>query len=171
MNNLINITEYEWQEHTFYIQPMNAFIAVEVLGDLQRLFLPALGAAIKEQNHEVLEKMTLEQILTKTELDLGKGIKTLSDALSGRLLRTHLETILSPEYISVKRPGEDEAVKLNKAMQIVVFTGQIKGMLTLAKKVLEINFADFFTTTDDASGNTKEDLENLLNCPASSEKT
>ena len=171
MQNILNITEFEWDKYTFYIRPMEPFTALELLGDLQRLILPAIGDAVGTEDVEVVKQMSFAELLSKTNIDFGKGIKTFSDAVPGRLLKTHVTTILNPEYIGVKMPDIDEPVKLDKARQTIIFSGHILGMLALTRKVLEVNFADFFTTTDAVSGVIKAVLVNQQNCPENSVPT
>ena len=157
---MINTTEYAWNDYIFYIRPMEPFTALILLGDLQGLVLPAIGAAIGIQDTEEVKKMSFGDIINKTNIDIGKGVAALSNAISGHLLKTHLNTILTPEYISVKIPDADEAVRLDKARQMQIFSGHTLGMLSLAKEVLKVNFADFFTIMDDVSGSVTQTQQN-----------
>ena len=48
-------------EYTFYISPMNPFVANTLFGDLQRIILPALAAGIKQEKPEKPEKPELPE--------------------------------------------------------------------------------------------------------------
>lgn len=137
-------TEFTQGDNTFYIRPMDPFKALDLLGDLQKTFLPAVGAAFNktEFSHEDKSNLTLAMLLKKN-IDFGNGLATLSAAINGTNLTNVLQRILNTEYIAVARNGKT-AEKLDKARLTEIYQGNLKGMFELAWQVLRVNYADFF---------------------------
>ena len=121
--------------NTFYIREMDPFKALALLGDLQKTFLPALGAAFgtNAKVNDVLEK----------EIDIGKLLTTLSSAIDGEILVNSMQRILDGDFISVEI-GTAKPVKLDKAVLMQLYKGDILGMAKLAFEVLKMNYASFF---------------------------
>ena len=137
-------TEFTQGDNTFYIRPMDPFKALELLGDLQKAFLPAIGAAFKstEFTGEDKKNLTMASLLNKN-LDFSNGIVTFSAAINGTNLTNYLSRILNTENIAVSRNGKS-AEKLDKARLMEIYQGNLKGMFELAWEVLRVNYADFF---------------------------
>ena len=137
-------TEFTQGDNTFYLRPMDPFKALELLGDLQKTFLPAVGAAFNKTEFSSGEKQNLTMAaLLKKNIDLGNGLSTLSTAINGTNLTNMLQRILNTEYIAVARSGKS-AEKLDKAKLMELYQGNLKGMFELAWAVLRVNYADFF---------------------------
>lgn len=151
--------EFTQGDNTFYIRPMDPFKALELLGDLQKAFLPAIGAAFNsaEFSGEDKKNLTMASLLNKN-IDFGNGISTFSAAINGTNLTNYLARILNTDYIAVSSNGKT-AVKLDKARMMEIYQGNLKGMLELAWQVLRVNYADFFQMlpVTSVSGSATED--------------
>ncbi len=152
-------TEYTQGDYTFYIRPMDPFKALDLLGDLQKTFLPAIGAAFGKVDlgsisAEEKRNMTLSSLL-KQEVDINGALMQLSSGINGINLSNFLLRILDSDKISYSRAG-GEAKKFDKAAQIEVFQGNLSGMFTLAWQVLRVNYADFFTMLPSPTGSAGE---------------
>jgi hypothetical protein len=154
----MDITEFNQGEYTFYLRPMDPFKSLDLLGDLQKTVLPALGAALGKTNlgaagdepGEELptqkEAVTLSKLLSK-ELDVENALKQLSAAVSGAKLNDLLTRILNGDYISYGPYGDrDKVKKLDRAALAAIYNGKLKGMFELAWQVLRVNYSDFFIT-------------------------
>ena len=150
--------EYTQGDYVFYIRPMDPFKALDLLGDLQKTVLPALGAAlgqtsiggeeVKQDNggEEVKQALTLSNFMHK-KLDIENALKQLSAAINGAKLNDLLTRILNAEYISYAPVGEpDKAKRLDRAVVATIYNGRLKGMFELAWEVIRVNYSDFFTT-------------------------
>lgn len=154
-----DVTEYTQGDYTFYIRPMDPFKALDLLGDLQKAFLPAIGAAFGKvdlgnerfekstaidelQAHVDNKPLTLANLLKK-EIDVNGALLQLSGAINGTNLTNLLQRIIVSDNIAYSKNG-DEAKKFDKAAQTEVFQGNLSGMFALAWKVLGVNYADFF---------------------------
>lgn len=149
-----NVTEYVQGDYTFYIRPMDPFKALDLLGDLQKAFLPAIGAAFGKGGIGNGKKdVTMADLLSK-EIDLQSALMHLSGAINGTNLKNTLQRILNSEYVSYSISGE--AKRFDTAAQTAIFQGNLSGMFALAWKVLQVNYADFFTMLPIPSGQAEE---------------
>jgi hypothetical protein len=151
----MDITEFNQGEYTFYLRPMDPFKSLDLLGDLQKTVLPALGAALGKTNLGAAdgdeetapaqkESVTLSNLLSK-ELDVENALKQLSAAVSGAKLNDLLTRILNGDYISYGPYGDkDKVKKLDRAALASIYNGKLKGMFELAWQVLRVNYSDFF---------------------------
>lgn len=149
-----NVTEYVQGDYTFYISPMDPFKALDLLGDLQKAFLPAIGAAFGKGGIGNGKKdVTMADLLSR-EIDLQSALMNLSSAINGTSLTNTLQRILNSDYVRYAKSGE--AKKFDKAAQMEIFQGNLSGMFALAWKVLQVNYADFFTILPIPSGQVSE---------------
>lgn len=138
-------------DYTFYIRPMDPFKALDLLGDLQKAFLPALGAAMgKVQQAGGDAEVSMSGLLSR-EMDINKGLSSLSEAINGVKLTDFLQRILNTDYISYSRNSE-AAKRLDKSALMSIYQGNLSGMFALAWKVLQVNYADFFTIIPGLTG-------------------
>lgn len=150
---MADMAEFVQGDYTFYIRPMDPFKALDLLGDLQKAFLPAIGAALGKVDlgeSAGAGNITLASVL-KQEIDIKGAVTQLSGAINGVNLTGLLQRILVSDYISYAKDGDD-AKKFDKAAQIQVFQGNLSGMFALAWQVLRVNYADFFTTFPGLTG-------------------
>ena len=153
-------TEFIQGDNTFFIRPMDPFKALELLGDLQKAFLPAVGAAFNKAEFSKEDKasnLTMAALLNK-DLDLGSGLTALSASINGTNLTNMLQRILNTDYIAVERNNKS-AEKLDKAKLMEIYQGNLKGMFELAWRVLRVNYADFFSMLPVNTGKAVADKE------------
>lgn len=135
--------EFVQGDYTFYIRPMDPFKALDLLGDLQKTFLPAIGAAIgKTGLTDGKKEVSMADLLSK-DIDIQAALVQISGAVNGISLTNMVQRILNTEYISYSQNGETK--KLDKAALMQIYQGNLSGMFALAWKVLQVNYADFFT--------------------------
>lgn len=152
-------TEFVQGDYTFYIRPMDPFKALPLLGDLQKLVFPVVGSALGNVNAKDLEKLkgktaTIADLLAM-DIDLKGAFMQASSSMNGVLLTNLMQTILNTEYISFEINGA--ARKLDKATLQGIYNGNLSGMFALAWKVLQVNYADFFTMLPTQSGLVNEE--------------
>lgn len=146
--------EYTQGDFTFYIRPMDPFKALDLLGDLQKAFLPAIGAAFGKVDLGAQEgeaKAATLSSLLRQEIDISGGLVQMSTAINGVSLSNFLQRILDSDFIAYSQNG-GEAKKLDKAAKATIFQGNLSGMFALAWQVLRVNYADFFTMLPGLSG-------------------
>jgi hypothetical protein len=112
---------------TFNIRRFDAFLALEILGDLQkRLLGPLLAVVDAKEDGQTAAFMA--------------GVEKLSGSLDGATLRFLADRLLLPDFISV---GEgDAAVKLNAQSKLTAFTSAA-DIVELCVAVVRFNYADF----------------------------
>lgn len=118
-------------DNSFYIRRYNPFMALEILGDLQKQFAgPFLGV--------------LDGKAAGTE---GEGqaammaaFSKLSATIDGKTLRTLAKRLLDPDYISVSIDGA-EPKKLDEITVGLAITS-VGDLLQLCWEVISYNFAE-----------------------------
>lgn len=132
--------------NTFNVRSMNPFDAVVLMGDLQKIVLPAVGDAFsaKQGGKNAKEVADMAVDFFDKDIDLANVIKTFSGSFDGVQLQAMLERILNCEYITVKI-GNNAEQRMDKAMLLQLYTGNPFGMFELAWEVLKVNYRDFFT--------------------------
>lgn len=144
---MVETTEFVQGDYTFYIRPMDPFKALDLLGDLQKTFLPAMGAAFGKSDlgEEQTEDVTLSKLMHR-KIDLEAAATKLSSAVSGSILIDLLTRILQGDSIAYCPDGDKGNLKkLDKPALSAIYVGRPKSMLELAWKVLRVNYSDFFT--------------------------
>jgi hypothetical protein len=152
--------EFTQGDYTFYISPMDPFLALELLGDLQKTFLPAIGAAFgKSDMSEEKKNVTMADLLSR-KIDIQSALIQLSGAINGINLKNMLQRILNSDYIRYEQNGDVK--KLDKVALMSIYNGNLSGMFELAWKVLQVNYADFFTMFPGPSGLGIENVKAML---------
>ena len=119
----------------FYIRRYDPFLSLEVLGEVQRKFLPPL-AALMEANDSGAEKQDrVDNAL--------KAVEMVSKTLDGKSLIALVKIVLNPEYVSVSIQADppirlDEGA-LNRACDDVF------EVIKLVVEVLRYNYEKLFT--------------------------
>lgn len=138
------ITKWKQGEYEFAIRNFDPFLGLEVLGELQKVLVPALGGAANG--------------MTKTEgqgeviAAIGGILTALSTSVSGKVLRQSAELLLDSEYVSVKKKGEKSFVPADRDNLAVIYWGRPFDMVALCVKVFEVNFMDFSTSCSVPTG-------------------
>ena len=132
----VNIKEKQIGDNIYYVRAFPPLVALGLLGDLQAV----VTTSLKDNDIKADEK---EQ---NKKIDIGKFIAGIGQNLKGETLVTFANRLLTPEYVSVKLKDEEEPQRLDKNIQGIIFTGNIKEMLDVMYFVIEVNFGDFFAS-------------------------
>ena len=135
---------------------MDPFKALDLLGDLQKTILPAIGAAfgqtdLGDQAGDKDKTVTMGNLLNK-KIDVNSALAQLSSAVNGINLSNMLQRILNQDYIAYSPSSGGDAKKLDKAALTAIYQGNLSGMFQLAWQVLRVNYSDFFTMLPSLSG-------------------
>lgn len=147
---MYDIKEKSIGNNTFYVSPFPPLISLGLLGDIQAVITTSLGNNNIANGNAVADSD--EKSLLDKDINMGAVIAGIGNNLKGPALVQFAERILLTEMVSVKCPGETEAVKLTKGKLNEIFAGHIKDMLELMYFVLEVNYADFFEKMPNLTG-------------------
>ena len=119
----------------FYIRRYDAFLALRVLGDVQKKFLAPI-ALFMEANDQSLPAESRDN-------NMQAAVTKISTSLDGDSLVELTRKVLNPEYVSVSVDGEppeklDEGM-LNRA------TDSVFDVVRVVIEVLRFNYEDLFT--------------------------
>lgn len=123
-------TEVTINETAFLIQPLDAFEALAVFGDLQKDILPAAGGLLGLIGGEASE--------ARDEAALANAIAKLSQRLDGKQLTAWANRLLTQDSISVEINGN--LMPLDAAAKSMAFR-EFTDILELLFHVLRVNFA------------------------------
>jgi len=112
----------------FYIDRLNAFDQLEVMGDLQKDILPSIGGLFG----------ALTSDSNAGEAEIADAIGKLSQNLTGKQLKYWADRLLTKHTISVET--EDGVRKLDDQTKQLVFDN-FADILELLFHVLKVNFA------------------------------
>ena len=162
---MLKPAEYHLGESVFYIQRFPPFVAMKVLGDLQKIILPALGAAAKEAKGIDLDAP--DDGLDALADMFGSALSVLPQHVDGVGLENAARMLLNPDYVSVSPDGMASPSRLTEDMAIVVFEGRVMDMFAVMAEVFRVNFMDFSKLssvpigTTQALGELKEKFQGL----------
>ncbi len=139
----IEVKKKEIGGHTYFVRPMQPWLALELLGDLQSVITGALGKSAENTEDAA-----------NPNINLGEMIAGIGGNLRGAELIKYADRILNKTYVSVEIVTErgTDVVPLDKNYQEEMFTGHIMNMLELMWFVLEVNYKDFFGLAPNLSG-------------------
>lgn len=129
------ITKWKQGDFEFSIRQMNPFKAMKVLGDLQKLIIPALGGAAAGLNDSSEN--------TEVVSAIGGALANIADNVDGDKLEQACKLLLDTEYIGVKEKDSKSFVSVDSDGLEAIYTGRPWDMLALCYKVFEVNFLDF----------------------------
>jgi hypothetical protein len=124
--------------HDFRIQRLGAFDALEIGGNLQRVFGPAIAATAGLQGKEAgaLQNHELSSILMDSAEALGRY-------LDGPTLKALVQSLITQDCIFVKAKGSKEYVAVG-ADDIEDYIEDVAQLLDLTSAVLKHNFTELF---------------------------
>jgi hypothetical protein len=119
----------------FYIRRFDAFLALRVLGEVQKKFLVAFTSLVEANDKSLSEEAK--------ERNLFKAIDNISRSLDGDSLIALVKQVLNPEFVSVSIGGEppeklDEGM-LNRSIDSVY------DVVAIVFEVLKVNYNELFT--------------------------
>lgn len=125
--------------HDLIIRRINPFDALELVGDLQRVFGPALAAmagASDTFNNADRSPVEVSSVMMDAAEALGRQ-------LDGRTLRYLVEQLITDDTVAIKVGGQGQPIKANSVM-VGEHAEGAGDLLQLALEILRFNFQDFF---------------------------
>jgi hypothetical protein len=119
----------------FYIRRYDAFLALRVLGEVQKKFLVAF-TSLMEANDKTLSEEAKER-------NLFKAIDSVSKSLDGDNIVALVKQVLNPEFVAVSIGGEPPE-KLDEGM-LNRSTDSLYDVIAVVFQVLKLNYTELFT--------------------------
>jgi len=119
----------------FYIRKYDPFLALRILGEVQKKFLVAVTSLMEAQD------ATLSQ--EDKERNLFKAIDHISKSLDGDSIVSLVKQVLNSEFISVSIEGEPPE-KLDEGM-LNRSTDNLFDVVSIVFEVLKVNYTELFT--------------------------
>lgn len=132
-------TEYRMGQDIFYIQQIPALEGLDVLGEVQKVLLPALGNALLGASASSENAGAKETGINVLYMMLD----SIPQHLDGATLQKLEKLLVSPQYVAVKIGGKGEAVALDEDTINQIFTGRVLDLIALMFKIFEVNYGDF----------------------------
>lgn len=131
-------TEYKMGKDVFFIQQIPPLEGLDVLGEVQKVLLPAIGSAMIGANasDDLSAKAAGINIIYMI-------IDSIPQHLDGATLRKLEQLLIDPQYIAVRVGGKGEALALDEDKINEIFTGRTLDLIALMVKVFQVNFGDF----------------------------
>ena len=133
--------KYDQGDYTFAIRPFPAFHSMKVLGDLQKVVVPALGGAIGGLKPESLDMDTSDVKFIGGAV--AAALNNLAKTLDGETLERAAELLLDPQYVSVAPLHTKDFQPLDEGAVNEIFSGRIIDLIALMVQIFKVNYADF----------------------------
>lgn len=133
--------KYDQGDYTFAIRPFPAFHSMKVLGDLQKVVVPALGGAIGGLKPESLDMDTSDVKFIGGAV--ADAFNNLAKTLDGDALERAAELLLDPQYVSVAPLHTKDFQPLDEGAVNEIFSGRIIDLIALMVQIFKVNYADF----------------------------
>jgi len=119
----------------FYIRRYEPFLSLEVLGEVQKRFLPPMAALMEANDANQTDASRVDAAF--------KAIEMISKGLDGKSLVAMVKLVLDKDYVSVVIQG-DPPVQLDEpAMNRAV--DDVSDVIMLVVEVLRYNYEKVFT--------------------------
>lgn len=135
------VKEVPMGDDVFYIHRFNAFKAMRVLGDVQKVILPVIGGAMKGLGSASPDADTTD--MTVVAGAAQEIFMTLPERLDGERLESLARTLIMGENVAVSIGGNSRQSWLNESLVNQVFVGRSFDMLALMWHVFNHNYMDF----------------------------
>lgn len=139
------VTTWTQGKYDFSIRRYNPFLAMRVLGELQRLLVPALGGALESSGENATDIAALGGAV-------GGAISKIAEVVDGDKMEKAVRILLDENYVSVAEKGKKDFQRLDDGTVSAVFTGRPFDMIALCGKVFEVNFLDFSKSSSVPTG-------------------
>ena len=138
------VIKWKQGDNEFAIRQFNPFLAMRILGDLQKMLVPALGGAANgiSQNPEQAETIAA----------IGGALKNIAELVDGKTLEKSIKLLLDSEYLSVKKKDAKSFEMAGEDVLATIFWGRPFDMVALAFKVFQVNYLDFTTSCSVPTG-------------------
>ena len=114
---------------------------MKVLGDLQKVVVPALGGAIGGLKPESLDMDTSDVKFIGGAVE--DALNNLAKTLDGETLERAAELLLDPQYVSVAPLHTKDFQPLDEGAVNEIFSGRIIDLIALMVQIFKVNYADF----------------------------
>ena len=114
---------------------------MKVLGDLQKVVVPALGGAIGGLKPESLDMDTSDVKFIGGAV--ADALNNLAKTLDGETLERAAELLLDPQYVSVAPLHTKDFQPLDEGAVNEIFSGRIIDLIALMVQIFKVNYADF----------------------------
>lgn len=132
----------------FYIRRYEPFLALEILGTVQKGFLQPIVTFIESQDKSMGDEARMQ--------NLSAALDHLSKSLDGKSLVELAKQVLRPDYVSVVIEGDPpercEENVLNKAVD------DVSDIVSLVIEVLKVNYTKLFTRGRTLIGQAQESM-------------
>lgn len=136
---MLKPVEYKQGKTVFYIHRFPPFMAMRVLGELNKVVGPVMGGAAKGLQNIEGAGENLEALSTV----LGSALQNLM-MIDGDVMEHVLRLVLNEEYVSVSTNGtKNDLAHLTEEKINEVFEGRPIDMIMLAVNVVRVNYLDF----------------------------
>lgn len=139
------VTIWNQGDFDFSIRRFNPFLAMRVLGELQKLLVPAIGGALNNADEEMDDVAALGGAV-------GGALMKLAEVVDGDKMEKAARLLLDGQYIAVSETGKKDFQRLDDGTVAAVFTGRPFDLLALCGKIFAVNFMDFSTSSSVPTG-------------------
>lgn len=130
-----DIVKWQQGDYEFAIRQFNPFLAMRILGSLQKLIIPALGGAVSG----VEKDKSSEELIAA----VGGALKNLTETMDGETLEKAIRLLLDKEYLSYKDGEMQNFMPADADKIAAIFWGRPFDMVALCIKVFRVNYLDF----------------------------
>jgi hypothetical protein len=121
---------------TYYIRKYDAFLAIKILGDLQKQFLGPMVILMEASDENASPEAKMKFV--------ADGIEKISHTLDGDTLVALAKRVLNPDFISVSI-GSEPTEKLTENILNRATDSNVADVVTIIAEVLKVNFTEVFT--------------------------
>lgn len=139
------VTQWTQGNYTFAIRRFNPFLAMRVLGELQRLLVPAIGGALDGASDDMNDVVAMGGAV-------GGALLKMAEVVDGEKMEKSVRLLLDGNYISVSESGKKDYSRLDDGTIAAVFTGRPFDLLALCGKIFAVNFMDFSKSSSVPTG-------------------
>jgi len=139
------VTIWNQGEYDFSIRRFNPFLAMRVLGELQKLIVPAISGALNNADDSVENIEVLGGAV-------GGALAKLAEVIDGEKMEKATRLLLDGNYIAVSSAGKKDFQRIDDGIVAAVFTGRPLDLLALCGKIFAVNFMDFSTSSSVPTG-------------------
>jgi len=119
----------------FYIRRYEPFLSLEILGEVQKKFLPPMAQLLEANDETQAENVRMESAM--------RAIENVSKTLDGKSLINLVKTVLNKDYVSVSI-GNQPPVQLDEGM-LNQACDDVLDCIKLVVEVLRFNYEKLFT--------------------------
>ena len=133
--------KYDQGDYTFAIRQFPPFMAMKILGEVQKVVAPIVGGAACGLNADSMDKDNKD--VTFLGPLFADALASLADHVDGEKMESMAQLLLDENYIGVAPLHTDKFQQLDESAINEVFSGRIIDMIALMIKVFKVNFLDF----------------------------